>query len=120
MRQTSLSHTISQNLPKFMFIELVMPSSHLILFSLAFNLSQQQFFVAVVVVVVVFQSVGSLHQMTKYWNLRFSISLSNEFSGLIFFRIDRFDLAVQGTLKRLLQHHSSKSSILGSSVFFMV
>ena len=57
----------------------------------------------------------------KYWSFSFSISLSNEYSGLIFFRIDWFDLfAVQGTLKSLLQHHSSKASILRHSVFFMV
>ena len=57
----------------------------------------------------------------KYWNLSFSISPSNEHSGLISFRIDWFDLlAVQGTLKSLLQHHSSKASILWHSVFFMV
>ena len=57
----------------------------------------------------------------KYWSFSFSISPSNEYSGLIFFRIDRFDLlAVQGTLKSLLQGYSSKASILQSSVFFMV
>ena len=57
----------------------------------------------------------------KYWSFSFSISLSNEYSGLISFRIDRFDLlAVQGTRKSLLQHHSSKSSILRRSAFFMV
>ena len=57
----------------------------------------------------------------KYWSFSFSISPSNEFSGLIFFRIDWFDLlAVQGTFKSLLQHHSSKASILWHSVFFMV
>ena len=55
----------------------------------------------------------------KYWSFSFSISLSNEYSGLISFRIDWFDLlAVQGTLKRLLQHHSSKASILRHSTFF--
>ena len=57
----------------------------------------------------------------EYWNFSFSISLSNEYSGLISFRIDRFDLlAVQGTLKSLLQHHSSKASILQHSAFFVV
>ena len=57
----------------------------------------------------------------KYWSFDFSISPSNEYSGLIYFRIDWFDLhAVQGTLKSLLQHHSSKASILWSSAFFMV
>ena len=56
----------------------------------------------------------------KYWSFSFSISPSNEYSGLISFRTDWFDLAVQGILKRLLQHHSSKASILQCSVFFMV
>ena len=56
----------------------------------------------------------------KYWSFSFSISPSNEYSGLIYFRTDWFDLAVQGILKRLLQHHSSKASILQCSVFFMV
>ena len=57
----------------------------------------------------------------KYWSFNFSISPSNEYSGLISFRIDQFDLlAVQGTLKSLLQHHSSKASILWHSAFFMV
>ena len=57
----------------------------------------------------------------KYWSFSFSISLSNEYSGLISFRIDWFDpLAVQGTLKSLLQHHSSKASILRQSAFFMI
>ena len=57
----------------------------------------------------------------KYWDFTFSISLSNEYSGLIFFRIDWFDLlAVQGTLKSLIQHHSSKASVLWHSAFFMV
>ena len=66
-----------------------------------------------------FQWIGSLHQMVKYWS--FSISPSNEYSGLISFRIDWFDLfAVQGTLMSLLQHHSSKASILQHSAFFTV
>ena len=56
----------------------------------------------------------------KYWSLSFSISPSNEYSGLISFRVDRFDLAVQGTLKSLLQHHSSKASSIWHSAFFMV
>ena len=55
----------------------------------------------------------------EYWSFSFSISPSNEYSGLISFRIDLFDLAVQGTLKSLLQHHSSKASILPHLVFFM-
>ena len=77
----------------------------------ALNLSQHQGLL---------QWVGSSHQVAKYWSLSFSISPSNEFSGLIFFRIDWFDLlAVQGTLKSLLQHHSSKASVLWCSAFFM-
>ena len=77
----------------------------------AYNLSQHQG---------LFQWVSSSHQKAKYWSLSFSISPSNEFSGLIFFRIDWFDLlAVQGTLKSLLQHHSSTVSVLWCSAFFM-
>ena len=65
-----------------------------------------------------FQGVSSLHQVSKYWSFSFSISTSNEYSGLISFRMDWFDLpAVQGTLKSLLQHHSSKASILQHSAF---
>jgi len=76
----------------------------------AFNLSQYQD---------LFQWVSSSHQVPKYWS--FSISPSNEYSGLIFFRIDCFDhLAVQGTLKSLPQHHSLKAPILWGSTFFMV
>ena len=68
-----------------------------------------------------FQWVGSSHQVTKVLSFGFSISPSNEYSGLLFFRIDWFDLlAVQGIVKNLLQHHSSKASILWKSVFFMV
>ena len=68
-----------------------------------------------------FQWVGSSHHVAKYWSFSFSISPSNEYSGLICFRIDWFDLlAVQGTLKSLLQHHSSKASVLQHSAFFMV
>ena len=78
----------------------------------AFNLTQHQG---------LFQWVGSLHQVAEYWSLTSSISSSSEYSGLISFRIDWFDLlAVQGTLKSLLQHHSSKALILWCSAFFMV
>ena len=78
----------------------------------AFNLSQHQD---------LFQWVSSLHQVAKYWSFSFSISPSNEHSGLISFRMDWLDLlAVQGTLKSLLQHHSSKASILQCSAFFIV
>ena len=79
---------------------------------LAFNLSQH---------LVLFQQVGSSHPVAKYWSFSFSISPSNEYSGLISFRMDWLDLlVVQGTLKSLLQHHSSKASILRHSAFFMV
>ena len=78
----------------------------------AFNLSQHQG---------LFQGASSSHQVAKYWSFSFSISPSNEYSGLISFRIDSLDLlAVQGTLKSLLQHHSSKASILRHSAFFIV
>ena len=77
----------------------------------AFNLSQHQ----------AFSKHRSFHQATKCWSFSFSISPSNEYSRLISFRIDRLDLlVVQGTLKSLLQHHSSKASILQCSAFFMV
>ena len=73
-----------------------------------FSLSQHQ---------ALFQGVSSLHQVSKYWSFSFSISTSNEYSGLISFRMDWFDLpAVQGTLKSLLQHHSSKASIFGAQL----
>ena len=68
-----------------------------------------------------FQWVSYLHQWPKYWSFSFSISPSNEYSGFISFRIDCFDfLAVQGTLRSLLQHHSSKASIIWCLTFFMV
>ena len=77
-----------------------------------FNLSQHQG---------LFQWVSSSHQVSKYWSFSFGISPSNEYSGLISFRIDWLDLlAVQGTLKSLLQHHGSKASILQCSAFYMV
>ena len=78
----------------------------------AFNLSQHQS---------LFKWVSYLHQWPKYWSFSFSISPSNEYSGLVSFRMDWLDLlAVQGTLKSLLQHHSSKASILLRSAFFIV
>ena len=67
-----------------------------------------------------FQWVSSLHQVPNDWSFRFSISPSNEYSGLISCRIDWFDLTVQGTLKSLLQHHNLKALILWGSAFFMV
>ena len=93
-----------------------MPSNHLILCHLLLLL------LSVFPSIKVFSSESALRiRWPKYWNFSFSISPSNVYSGLIFFRIDCFDLlAVQGTLKSLLQHHSSKASVLWSSAFFMV
>ena len=90
----------------------IQPSHPLLSPSPAFNISQHQR---------LFQWVGSLHQMAKHWSFSFSLNTSNEYSGLISFRIDRlYLLAVQGTLKSLLQHYSSKASILPFSAFFIV
>ena len=110
--QASLSITNPQKLLKLMSIESVMSSNHFILSTPSppiLNLSQNQD---------LFQWVSSLHQVAKVLP---RISPSNEYSGLIFLRIDWLDLlAVQGTLKSLLQHHSSKVSILWRSTFFIV
>ena len=102
--QASLSFTISQSLLKLMSIELVRPSNYLIL---CHPLLLPSIFPSIRV----FSNESSLHiRWPKYWSFSFSISLSNEYSGLISFRIDWFDLlAVQGTLENLLQHHSSES-----------
>ena len=99
-----------------MSIESVMPSNHLILCCPLLLLP------SIFPSIRVFSSELALHiRWPKYWSLSFSISPSNEYSGLISCRIDGFDLlAVQGTLKRLLQHHSSKASVLWSSAFIMV
>ena len=113
-RQASLSITISWSLLKLMSIELVMPSNHLILCC------------PLLVTPSLFPSIrvfsnesGLCIRWPKCWS--FSISPSNEYSGLISFRIDWLDLlAVQGTLKSLHQHHSSKASILWHSAFFIV
>ena len=112
----SLSFTISRSLLKLMSIESVMPSNHLILCHPLLLLP------SIFPSVRVFSNESVLPiRWPKYWSFSFSISSSNEYSGLISFRIDWFDLlAVQGTLKSLLQHHSSKASILWHSVFFMV
>ena len=111
--QASLSITNSQSLLKLMSIELVMPSNHLILCCPLLFLPSIFLFHRGL-----FQWVSYWHQVAKV--LEF-ISPSSEYSGLIFFRIDWLDfLAVQGTLKRLLQHHSSKASILCCSAFFIV
>ena len=113
--QASLSITNSWSLLKLMSIELVMPSSHLIL---CHPLLLPSIFPSIRV----FSDESALHiRWPKYWSFSFSISPSNEYSGLISFRIDRLDnLSVQGTLKSLLQHHSSKASILQHSAFFTV
>ena len=113
--QASLSITNSRSLPKLMSIESVMPSNRLILCHPLLLLS-------VFPSIRVFSSESILSiRWPKYWIFSFSISPSNDYSGLIFFRIDWFDLlAVQGTLKNLLQHHSSEASILWWSAFFIV
>ena len=106
-RQASLSITNSQSPPKPMSIELVMPSNHLILCRPVLLLP------SIFPSIRVFPNESALHmKWPKYWNFSFNISPSNEHPGLIF-RMDWLDLlAVQGTLKSLLQHHSSKASIL--------
>ena len=115
-RQASLSITNSQSLPKLMSIELVMPSNHLILCHPPLLLS------SVLPSIRVFPNESALCiRWPKYWSFSFNISPSNEHSGLISFRMDWLDLlAVQGTLKSLLQHHSSKASVLQCSAFFKV
>ena len=113
-RQASLSFTISWSLLKLMSTESVMPSNHLVIpfcsclqsFPASGSFQISQFFCI---------------RWPKYWSFSFSISPSNEYSGLISFRMDGLDLlAVQETLKSLLQHHSSKASILQHSAFFVV
>ena len=112
--RASLSITRSRSSLKFMSIELVMPSNHLIIYH------------PVLLLPTIFPSIRVFSnklvlcvRWLKYWS--FSISPCNEYSGVISLRIDWFDfLAVQGTLKSLLQQHSSKASILQCSVFFMV
>ena len=114
--QASLSITNSQSLLKFMSIESVMSSNHLIL-SRPLPLPPSIF-----PSIRVFSNESVLHiRWPKYWSFSFNIRPSNEHSGLISFRIDWLDLlAVQGTLKSLLQHHCSKASILWHSTFFTV
>ena len=113
--QASLSFTISWNLLKLMSIESVMPSNHLVLYRSLLLLP------SIFPRIRVFSNEQALHiRWPKYLSLSLSISLSNEYSGLISFRIDWFDVpAVQGTLKGLLQHQSSKASVLGCSVFII-
>ena len=114
--QASLSITNSQSLLKFMSIESVMPSSHLTLCHPLLLL--HSFFPSIGV----FSNESALRiRWPKYWSFSFSISPSNEHPGLISFRMDWLDLlAVQGTLKSLLQHQSSKASILQHLAFFIV
>ena len=114
-RQASLSITNSKSLSKLMSTESVMPSNHLIL---CHPLLLPSIFPSIRV----FSNESALRvRWPKYWSFSFNISPSNEHSGLISFRMDWLDLlAVQGTLKSLLQHHSSKASILRCSAFFIV
>ena len=114
--QASLSITNSRSSPKPMSIESVMPSNHFILCHPLLLLP------SIFHSIRVFSNESALHiRWPKYWSFSFNISPSNEHAGLISFRMDWLDLlAVQGTLKSLLQHHSSKASILWCSAFFMV
>ena len=114
--QASLSITSSQSLLKLMSIKLVMPSNHLILCSLLLLLP------SIFPRNRVFSNESVLHiRWPKYWSFSFVMSPSNEYSGLISFRMDWLDLlAVQWNLKSLLQHHSSKTSILWHSDFLIV
>ena len=115
-RQASLSITNSRSLPKLMFIESVISSSHLILCHPLLLLP------LIPLSIRVFSNESTLRmRWPKYWSFSFSISPSNKHPGLISFRMDWLDLlAVQGTLKSLLQHHSSEASILRRSAFFTV
>ena len=115
-RQASLSITNSGSLPKAMPVELVMPSNHLILYRPHLLLP------SIFPSIRVFSNESAFRiRWPKYWSFSFNISPSKEHPGLISFRMDWLDLlAVQGTLKRLLQHHSSKASILWHSAFFIV
>ena len=115
-RQASLSITNSWTLLKLVSIESVMPSNHLILCCPLLLLP------SIFPYIRVFSNESALcMRWPKYWSFSFNISPSNEHAGLISFRMDWLDLlVVQGTLKSLLQHHSSKASILWHSAFFMV
>ena len=115
-RQASLSITNSQSPPKPMSIQSVMPSSHLILCHPLLLMP------SIFPSIRVFSNESALRiSEPKYWSFSFNISPSNEHPGLISFRMNWLDLlAVQGTLKSLLQHHTSKALILQSSAFFIV
>ena len=114
--QASLSITKSQNMLNHMSIKSVIPSNHLILSCPLLHLP------SIFPRIRGFSNESLLHiRWPKYKSFSFSISPSNEYSGLISFRVDWLDLpTIQGTLKRLLQHHSSKASILQLSIFFRV
>ena len=114
--QASLSITNSQSLFKLMCIDSVMPSNHLILLCPCLILP------SIFPSIRIFSKESDLHiRWPKDWSFSFSISPSSEYSGLISFRMDWLDLlAVQGTLKSLLEHHSSKAPLLSCSVFFIV
>ena len=113
--QASLSFTISQSLLKLMSIESVILSSHLILCHPLLLLPS-----ILPIIRVFFNELALCIMWPKDWNFSFSINPSKEYSGLIFFRIDWFALlAVQRTLKSLLQHHTSKASIIWHSAFFV-
>ena len=114
VHQASLSITNSRSLLKLMSIASVMPSNHLILYHPLLLLP------SILPSIRVFSNESVLCiRWPKYWSFSFSISPSNEYSGLISFRMDWLDLlAVQGILKSLLQHHSSKASVLWCSAFF--
>ena len=115
-QQAFLSITHSRRLLKLMSIQSVMPSNHLILCLPLLLLP------SIFPSIKVFSNESALRiRWPKYWSFSFNISPSNEYSGLISFRMDGLDLlAVQGTLKSLLQHHSSKASVLRCSAFFIV
>ena len=115
-RQTLLPFTVSQSVLKLMSLELLMPSNHLILFHRLLLI-----FLIIPSIRVYSNELPLLVRWPKYWSFSFSMSPSNEYSVSISFRIDWFDsLAVQGTLKSLIWHHSLKISILQHSAFFMV
>ena len=115
-RQASLSITNSWSLFKLMSIEALMPSNHFILCHLLLLLP------SIFPSIRVFPNESALRiRWPKYWSFSFSIRPTNEYPGLISFRMDWLNLlAVQGTLKSLLQHHSSKASVLRCSAFFIV
>ena len=115
-RQASLSISISQSLPKLIYIESMMPSNHLFLCLPLFHLP------SIFASIRFFSNESVLHiRWPEYWSFSFNISPSNEHPGLISFRMNCLDLlAVQGTLKSFLRHHSYKASNLWHSAFFIV